>query len=75
MGKIRDKIITVKIWAIAILVILALIFIIENRQTREIWLLVWPVKMPISLALLLAGGIGFVAGFLCGARKARPPEE
>jgi lipopolysaccharide assembly protein A len=57
-------------WAIGgVLLVLALVFILENRQIVSIRLLVPAVMMPQWAALTLTLVIGLVIGLLVGRRK------
>lgn len=74
MSKLGDSARSSKIWAIAILLILIILFIVQNYRQQNIRFLFWEVSLSLSLALILVGATGFVLGFLSGARKARPRE-
>ena len=41
-----------------------LLFILLNNDKVEVSLLVWSPEMPLGLALLIAAGLGFLAGLL-----------
>ena len=72
MGKLRDSARKLKIWIIAILLIVLIVFVLSNLRPGPIYFLRWHRDVPISLALILAAAMGFVAGLLWGARKALP---
>ena len=72
MGKLTDSARSFKIWIIAVLLGLVLVFVIQNHRVQDIRFLVWKVRLSLSLALFLMAGVGLVVGFLWGARKARP---
>lgn len=74
MSKFGDSARSVKIWAIAVVLLLIILFIVQNYQQQDIRFLFWRVRLSLSLALILVGATGLVLGFLWGARKARPRE-
>ena len=45
----------------------------EKSQAQAIRFLFWRRPVSLSLALILVAGVGFVAGCLWGARRARAP--
>lgn len=52
-----------------VLLVLAVVFVLENRELTEIRLLIPIVLMPLWAALALALAIGLVAGLLLGRRS------
>ena len=74
MSKLADSMRSLKIGITAVLLVLVLVFVIQNHGSQQIRFLFWSRRVSLSLALLLVSGAGFVAGFLWGARKARPPK-
>ena len=53
MSKIGNSARKAKIWTIAILLILVLLFVIQNRQPQKISFLFWHPRVSLSLALIL----------------------
>jgi uncharacterized integral membrane protein len=53
-----------KLWAIAIAVLLLVIFIAENSQEVEIRFLFVETQTPLIFGLLVAGVLGFLIGWL-----------
>lgn len=72
MSKIGNSARKAKIWIIVILLILLMVFVLSNLKPQPICFLWVKRSVPVSLALILAAAIGFVAGILWGARKAQP---
>lgn len=71
MGRLSESARSFKIWVIAILLGLVLVFVVQNHRVQDIRFLLWQVRLSLSLALFLMAGVGLVVGFLWGAHKAR----
>jgi len=61
----------VKLVALGVLVVLALVLVFQNMQSVETRLLFVTVTMPRALLLLIVFALGFLAGLI--ARVARKP--
>ncbi|MEU5878272.1 LapA family protein [Spirillospora sp. NPDC047279] len=55
----------------AALVVLALVFVFQNRQSARVHFLVVSVTSPMWVALLVAGGAGVLIGILAAGRGRR----
>lgn len=67
---------TVKIGILLVAALAAGMLITQNTEVVDFNVLFWRVSMSRIVLLLLAIGIGFVAGFISGllVRRSRPPE-
>ena len=54
----------VKMWAIAVLAILAVIIVIQNIPAAKVRLLFATVEMPLAILLIITLGLGFSAGMI-----------
>jgi len=72
MSKIGNSARKAKIWIIVILLALLMVFVLSNLKPQPIYFLWLKRSVSVSLALIVAAGIGFLAGILWGARKAQP---
>lgn len=66
----QTRTITVRRVIAAILIVLAIVFIIENRQSVEIRLIVPLATLPLWISLTAVFVIGGVAGWLLARRRA-----
>ena len=56
----------VKIAVVAVIILIAIILILQNREPVETKILFASVTMPRAVLLLVTAGISFVAGLLTG---------
>ncbi len=68
MKSFRQK---AKLLGMGILAVLAVILVLQNMQTVDTRLWLFPVRMPLALLLALTLLIGFVFGMLAALRVAR----
>ncbi len=52
-----------KLVTIAVLIVVAIILFVGNRETTKVWLFA-DVEMPRALLLIITTGIGYAAGLL-----------
>jgi uncharacterized integral membrane protein len=62
---------TWRIWLIAAVVVYAVLFVALNRKTVHISFVFFSAQASLLVALLLAGALGFVAGWLVRRRQER----
>lgn len=70
MGKMSNTNIA-KIVVAVVLLILAIILVIQNREPVETWILFTSVTMPRALLLVLTTALGFLSGWLLARYQAR----
>jgi uncharacterized integral membrane protein len=58
-------------WVIAAIVVYAILFILLNRKSVSISFVFFSAQARLLIALLLAGALGFVAGWLVRRRQER----
>jgi uncharacterized integral membrane protein len=65
-----------KLVALGIVVVLLLIFVIQNTDKSEVDLFLWDANVPIWLVIVIAAALGFVGGWVVALlrrrRKSRP---
>jgi uncharacterized integral membrane protein len=66
----RSRIITVRRVIAAVLIVLAIVFIVENREKVDIRLIVPLLSLPLWTALTGMFVIGGIAGWLLSRRRA-----
>lgn len=54
----------IKYIALAALVILMIVFLIQNAEIVEVQLIFWPIVIPKSLLILISAGIGALGTFI-----------
>ncbi|MBW1998989.1 MAG: LapA family protein [Deltaproteobacteria bacterium] len=69
----KKSFVTFKNIVFAILIILVIIFIVQNTQTIEVKFLPWKVSLPSAVILLGTFVVGLVIGWL--ARRVRPRKQ
>lgn len=65
----------IKIAGIVLLVILCVVVIVQNTESRPFHLLMWTPHLPMALWIVLALAVGFVFGMLAGSRVYEEDEE
>lgn len=68
----------VKIVVVAVIILIAVILILQNREPVETKILFASVAMPRAVLLLVTAGISFVAGLLTGGMmkgRAKPKTD
>lgn len=60
-----------RVWLALVLVLLALVFILQNRQEAAIQLFLVVVTAPLWIALLVCVAVGILIGALLGRRGRR----
>jgi len=72
---IREGASTAKWVTLAVVAVLILSFILQNRDRANVDFLFWDADIRLWLALLLAAALGFGAGLLLGRITKRPKER
>lgn len=68
-GSTKRRRVPVKLIVALVLVALAIVFIVQNRQETNIYLLLWTISGPLWSALTGVLVFGGVAGFLLVRRR------
>jgi len=71
MAQLKEKLKSAKVWAVALMVILLIIFAVQNREVHLVRFLIWKFKISYSLTIFVIGAVGFVAGLVFSARRRR----
>jgi len=69
MGTMKERMKSAKLWTVAILLFLVVLFAVQNRAVHPLKFLVWKFRISLSLTMFLVAAIGFIAGLVFSVKR------